>query len=319
MRLGTFTIGAETAARAALFTADDRTLDLVAAGTLLAASGADKFVAALEVLHDAPVTHTWLTSAGLSAITRVVSAIAGDAACWYPRHTVRLGVPISRPGKIIAAGRNYLDHVREGQQLWAARGRTVEVPKVPSAFAKCPSSLSAPFTPIVIPSAVEAVDYEAELAVVIGTAAHNVSEAAALHHVAGYTICNDVGARRIQMAEMEQQIGIVLAKNFPTFAPLGPWLVTADEIPDPQQLAISLTVNGEVRQEAHTRDMIFTVAKLISYWSQTGLEVGDVISTGTPVGVAIGRAEPARFFLRDGDTVTACTERIGELTNPVRG
>ena len=319
MRLGTFTLGAESAARAALFTADDRALDLVAAVTLLAASGADKFATAFEILHDAPVTHTWLTSTGLNAITRVVSAIARDAACWYPLHTVRLGMPIPRPGKIIAAGRNYLDHVREGQQLWAARGRTVEVPKFPSAFAKFPSSLCAPFTPIVIPPGVEAIDYEVELAVVIGTAGYNVPEAQALHHVAGYTICNDVGARRIQLAEMEQQIGIVLAKNFPTFAPLGPWLVTVDEIPDPQQLAISLTVNGEVRQDAHTRDMIFTVAKLISYWSQTGLEVGDVISTGTPAGVAIGRAEPAHFFLRDGDTVTARIERIGELTNPVRG
>ena len=223
-----------------------------------------------------------------------------------------------RPGKIIAVGRNYLDHVREGQQVWAARGRKVEIPKFPSAFGKFPSSICAPNSPIVIAPGVEAVDYEVELAVVIGSAAHQVSVEVALSHVAGYTICNDIGARRIQLAEMEQQIGIVLAKNFPTFAPLGPWLVTTDEIPDPQQLAISLRVNCEIRQDAHTRDMIFSVAALVSYWSQTGLEPGDVISTGTPAGVALGRAEPERFYLRAGDIVSARIEGIGELTNPVQ-
>jgi 2-keto-4-pentenoate hydratase/2-oxohepta-3-ene-1,7-dioic acid hydratase in catechol pathway len=227
--------------------------------------------------------------------------------------------PVLRPGKIIATGRNYMDHVREGQELWAKRGKTVAIPTFPTAFAKYPSSLAAHEAPIVIPPGFDDVDYEIELAVVIGKAVRDVDEANALDCVAGYTICNDVGARGIQRKEMEQQIGIVLAKNFPTFAPMGPWLATADEIPDPQNLELRLTVDGDVRQHASTSDMIFPVRHLISYFSRMGLYPGDIIITGTPSGVALARENPAAYYLRPGQVVAVEIERIGTLRNTMAG
>lgn len=315
MRLGTFSLKGEPVVKAGLFSADNRALDLVAAAAALdPAMCSPRY----QILSRAPYEHRWLTAEGLSAIRALHERTPADSPVWFSWSQITLGPPVRRPGKIVAVGRNYLDHVRESEKLWAARGRKVDVPKFPSAFAKFSSTLCAAGAPILIPRDVEAVDYEVELAVVIGKPAHDVVESEALEFVAGYTICNDVGARRIQMAEMEQQIGIVLAKNFRNFAPLGPWLVTTDEIPDPQTLTIGLTVNGETRQAAHTGDMIFSVAKLVSYWSQIGLEVGDIIFTGTPAGVAIGRAEPEKSYLRDGDLVCATIEKIGSLDNPVQ-
>jgi acylpyruvate hydrolase len=210
-----------------------------------------------------------------------------------------------------------MNHVKEGQKIWAARGKTIAVPTFPAAFVKFQSAITAHGMPIVLPEGVENVDYELELALVIGRPAYRVSVESALDYVAGYTICNDIGARKIQHLEMEAQIGITLSKNFRSFAPVGPWLVTADEIPDPQALDISLTVNGESRQQAHTSDMIFTVAQLVSYWSQIGLEPGDMITTGTPSGVALAMPEPERYYLKPGDVVKACIAGIGELVNPV--
>jgi 2-keto-4-pentenoate hydratase/2-oxohepta-3-ene-1,7-dioic acid hydratase in catechol pathway len=309
VRLGTFFLASDPRPRAALFTDDGRALDLAAAAV---------HDTGLALLRRAPSDHAWLTPQGQDEIRALVARVPIDSSHWHRVDEVHLGVPIPRPGKIIAAGRNYRDHVREGEKIWAARGKQVTVPTFPTGFAKFPTSLCATGQAITIPVGVEAVDYEIELAVVIGRPALRVGIDDALNYVAGYTICNDVGARRIQMAEMEQQIGIVLAKNLPSFAPLGPWLITADEILDPQQLALHLTVNGEIRQDAHTRDMIFSVAALISYWSQVGLEPGDILTTGTPAGVAIGRAEPDRYYLRDGDVVAATIERIGTLQNPVR-
>jgi acylpyruvate hydrolase len=193
----------------------------------------------------------------------------------------------------------------------------VELPTFPAAFAKFASALTAHREPIVLPEGVADVDYELELAFVIGRPAYRVPVEQALRYVAGYTICNDVGARQIQRKEMESQIGLTLSKNFPTFAPMGPWLVTADEIPDPQALEIDLTVNGEGRQRSNTADMIFPVAQIVSYWSQLGLEPGDMFTTGTPSGVALAMPEPARYYLKPGDVVRATIERIGTLENTV--
>ena len=260
----------------------------------------------------------WLRPAVMAALRDLdisdarVSVPPLDAAAW------RYCPPILAPRKIIAVGRNYMDHVREGQEIWAKRGRTVAIPTFPTAFAKYSSSLTAHREPIVIPDGLADIDYEIELAVVIGSRAVDVAEADALAHVAGYTICNDVGARGIQRQEMDSQIGIALAKNFPTFAPMGPWLVTPDEVGDPQALQVELTVDGDVRQRASTADMIFTVARLVSYWSRMGLDPGDVVITGTPSGVALARDDPDAFYLRPGQTVTATIERVGALENPVR-
>ena len=257
-----------------------------------------------------PETLAWL--AGLEPRLRDSGAAPADLEAW------RLFAPVPNPGKIVATGRNYMDHVREGQEIWAKRGKVVEVPKYPSAFAKFASSLSGPFDDIALPPGLEDIDYEVELAVVIGRPALEVSREAALQHVAGYAICNDLATRGIQRREMEQQIGITLAKNLPGFAPMGPWLTTADEVPDPQALRIGLEVDGETRQDASTADMIFPVAELVSYWSRMGLESGDVIITGTPSGVALARPEPERFYLRSGQLVTARVEGLGELRNRCR-
>ena len=173
----------------------------------------------------------WLEPDGLDMLTKLRDAAIAQGVAPTSMDEWHVCAPVVNPGKIVAVGRNYMDHVREGQEIWAKRGKVVTIPQFPSAFAKYPSSLCGPDSPILIPEGVNDVDYEIELAVVIGTKALNVSEADALNHVAGYTICNDVGARGIQRKEMEAQIGITLAKNFPNFAPMGPWLVTADEIP----------------------------------------------------------------------------------------
>jgi 2-keto-4-pentenoate hydratase/2-oxohepta-3-ene-1,7-dioic acid hydratase in catechol pathway len=264
-----------------------------------------------------PEANDWLKPEGLKTLCALHDRAVDDGVAAVDMKEWRLAPPVMNPRKIIATGRNYMDHVREGQEIWAKRGKVVTIPEFPTAFAKYASSLSSHDSPILIPKGIDDVDYEIELAVVIGTRALDVAEGEALSYVAGYTICNDVGARGIQRKEMDQQIGIVLAKNFPSFAPMGPWLVTADEIPDPQNLDIGLEVDGESRQRANTSDMIFSVAKLVSYWSRMGLEPGDIIITGTPSGVALAREEPEKFYLRPGQTVTAWIAGIGELRNVV--
>ena len=273
--------------------------------------------AALPAALTDPLGFRWLGADGLARLAGVAQRLGETPAATADPAAWRFGPPVPRPGKIIAAGRNYMDHVREGQEIWAKRGHTVEIPQFPTAFAKFPSSLTGPFDPLPVPDGIDDLDYEIELAVVIGTPALNVTAERALDHVAGYAICNDAGARGIQRREMEAQIGIVLAKNFPGFAPMGPWLTTAVAVGDPQALRLTLEVDGDVRQDANTADMMFPVAELIAYWSRTGLEAGDILITGTPSGVALARDEPARFYLRPGQTVVARIENLGELRNPV--
>ena len=314
MRLGTYAKADEREWRAALFHTDDEIVDLADA---LAAS-ADGRALAAEVPNPTYIL-SWITPEGQAVAARIAKALAADQldVARIRLATVRHGPPVPNPGKFIAIGRNYMNHVREGQRIWAARGKVVEVPTFPAAFAKFASAITAHGTPIVVPDDVLDVDYELELAFVIGRPAYRVPVEQALQYVAGYTICNDVGARQIQRKEMESQIGLTLSKNFPSFAPLGPWLVTADEIGDPQALAIALTVNGEERQHSTTADMIFPVAQIVSYYSQLGLAPGDMFTTGTPAGVAVAMPEPSRYYLKPGDVVRATIERIGTLENVV--
>jgi 2-keto-4-pentenoate hydratase/2-oxohepta-3-ene-1,7-dioic acid hydratase in catechol pathway len=221
-----------------------------------------------------------------------------------PLSDVRLLSPVASPQKIIAIGLNYADHARESG---------LEPPAAPVAFVKTPNSIIGPGEEIRYAKDDTAeVDYEAELAVVIGRRARKVSEADALSHVFGYTCCNDVSARDAQFADGQW----VRGKSFDTFCPLGPWIVTADEVPDPQALRISCRVNGETLQDSTTGEMIFSVAAIISYLSRfMTLEPGDVIATGTPFGVGFARTPPV--FLLNGDTVDVEIERVGTLTNPV--
>lgn len=228
-------------------------------------------------------------------------AVDGDP---LPRGGLRLLAPITRPEKIICVGLNYRDHALESGQV---------VPEEPVLFAKYPNSLIGPQESISLPRvAPDQVDYEAELAVVIGRMASRVPVSTALEHVGGYTCANDVSARDLQARGGQWVHG----KAIDTFLPLGPWLVTPEEIPDPQNLGIRCLVNGEVLQDSNTTLMIFGVAELISFISQTiTLSAGDIIITGTPPGIGAARKPPR--YLCAGDEVTVAIEGIGELANPV--
>jgi 5-carboxymethyl-2-hydroxymuconate isomerase len=205
--------------------------------------------------------------------------------------------------KIVCVGLNYVDHAREVD---------LELPEQPLLFAKWPNAVIASGEPIVIPHGVEQVDYEAELAAVIGARVKGVSVENALEAVAGYTCLNDVSARTLQFADGQWTRG----KSLDTFCPIGPRVVPREEIGDPQSLRISCRLNGALVQDASTADMIFGVAELIAYISEAiTLEPGDVIATGTPPGVALGRADPR--YLQDGDSIEVEIEGIGILANPV--
>ncbi|HVX05829.1 MAG TPA: fumarylacetoacetate hydrolase family protein [Rhodanobacteraceae bacterium] len=205
-------------------------------------------------------------------------------------HPPRLGAPVGRVGKIICVGLNYADHAAESGQ---------PVPQQPVIFMKATSAIVGAFDDVVIPSGSEKTDWEVELGVVIGDVARNVPRETALDHVAGYLVVNDVSERAFQFDHGGQW---VKGKSCDTFAPLGPWLVTRDEIPDPQDLALWLSVNGHRYQDGNTRTMIFDVATLVSHISRyMTLEPGDVISTGTPPGVGLGQKPPV--YLKPGDVM----------------
>jgi len=219
--------------------------------------------------------------------------------------TAKLRAPIAHPNKITCIGLNYADHAREGGQ---------EPPPAPIFFLKSHNTICGPGDPIKLPPNSTQVDYEAEFAVVIGKRGRRIPESEAYKYIAGYTLLHDVSARDMQFSDKQWYRG----KSCDTFAPTGPWIVTPDEIPDPHNLRISLTLNGETMQDSNTSNLIFKVPFLISYLSQSVTwEVGDLISTGTPPGVGFARKPPV--FLKAGDTVSVTVEGIGTLTNPVVG
>jgi 2-keto-4-pentenoate hydratase/2-oxohepta-3-ene-1,7-dioic acid hydratase in catechol pathway len=211
----------------------------------------------------------------------------------------RLGVPVCGIGKIVAIGLNYSDHAAESN---------LPVPSEPVVFMKATSALSGPNDSVTIPRGSEKTDWEVELAIVIGKPASYVEEKDALSHVAGYAIMNDVSERAYQIERGGQWDK---GKGCDTFAPLGPWLVTADEISDPQDLDMRLDVNGETMQRGNTRTMIFPVAHIVSYLSQfMSLQPGDVVTTGTPPGVGMGKKPPR--YLKPGDVMTLSIRGLGE-------
>jgi ureidoglycolate lyase len=215
----------------------------------------------------------------------------------------RLGPPIARPGKVVCLGLNYADHAAESGQ---------EVPEQPLLFSKPSSCVVGPEAPVHMPLGDVNLDYEAELAIVIGRPARRVRPEDALDFVGGYACFNDVSERIAQMGDGQWFRG----KSSDTFGPFGPWIVTPDEIPDPHSLAIRCTVNGEVRQDSNTSQMVFKVPDIVAYCSHVfTLEVGDVIATGTPPGVALGSGK----WLRVGDTMSVEIEGLGTLTNPIVG
>lgn len=213
------------------------------------------------------------------------------------------------PSKVIAVGRNYTKHAKQGS--------VEREMKVPSAWIKATSTIIGPSQDIVKPACTAELDYETELSIVIAKRCKDVPQSRAYEVIAGYTVMNDISARdigRIERKEGNQLLG----KMFDGFAPLGPWLVTKDEVKDPQNLRVITRVNGEIRQNGNTKDMIWSIPELIAYLSQMTLEPGDVIATGTPAGVAAGRKpELSSWFLNAGDIVESEIETIGSLRNKI--
>lgn len=242
--------------------------------------------------------------AGAEALALAQTAVSNATPeQWIDCAAVKLKAPIMRPGKIICIGQNYLEHAKESG---ASR------PPFPIIFAKYANTVIGPGEPIVIPRAVEKPDYEGELAVVIGRRGRDIPEAEALSYVAGYMPLNDVSARDWQNRTGQWVIG----KTCDTFCPMGPALVTADEVPDPQNLHLRTVIGDEVLQVGYTGDMIFSVAFLIADMSRVmTLEPGDVIATGTPSGIGAARVPPR--WLRPGDVVRVEIDGVSVLENPV--
>ncbi len=230
-----------------------------------------------------------------------------------PVDSAKLLSPVLNPEKILLVARNYLSHNLE---------QNARPPSEPYFFTKFRNALVAPGDAILVPRISSKVDWEGELAVIIGKAGKNISRKEAMEHVAGYAAANDVSFRDLQFSTRADNAAVALGSNWvkgkglDSSFPLGPWLVTKDEIPDPHNLRISLSVNGKVKQDSNTQDMMFKIDSLIEYVSAgMTLKPGDVISTGTPEGVAVFTGEP---FLKDGDVVEVTVSGIGTLRNPVK-
>ena len=236
-------------------------------------------------------------------VARYLKTPEGERLMTHPLKSVTLDAPLSRPGKIVALGKNYLDHVVETGS---------DIPEHPVVFAKFPSSVIGPDDPIPMPEVSSKLDWEVELGVVIGKTCRNVSEKKALDYVAGYTIINDISARDLQMGDGQW----VRGKSLDGFCPMGPCIVTQDELGAASKLKMHTKVNGVIKQASSTSEMIFKVPTIVSYLSKSfTLEPGDVIATGTPSGVGFVRDPPE--FLKAGDKVELYIEKIGYLRNKI--
>jgi 2-keto-4-pentenoate hydratase/2-oxohepta-3-ene-1,7-dioic acid hydratase in catechol pathway len=272
--------------------------------------------AMMRGVSNAPTSVVSLIQEGADARTQRMSAIAAaidqsgerhsyaaDSVSWY--------APIPRPSKnVFCLGLNYAAHARESSQ---ARGREMKIPTVPVIFTKAPTTVSGPLDDVLVDrNATQQVDWEVELGVVIGTTGRNIARADALRHVFGYTVINDLSARDLQQQHMQWFKG----KSLDGFCPMGPVIVTADEFGDPQSKRLQCRVNGVVKQDGHTSNMIFPVDVIIEWLSKgMTLETGDVIATGTPEGVGMGRTP--QEFLVNGDVVETEVEGIGVLRNRI--
>jgi 2-keto-4-pentenoate hydratase/2-oxohepta-3-ene-1,7-dioic acid hydratase in catechol pathway len=263
-----------------------------------------------EVIHggvlDGQTVRPLRSSPGDPVLAHIVSGLAEPVieGRSIPLSEVTLMAPLQRPPRIFGIGLNYKEHAAESK---------MKVQAVPTVFMKLASSIVGPEADVLLPPEATEPDYEAELAVVIGKSGHRIAAEDWEQHVFGYTIVNDVSARGVQLATSQWTLG----KSFPSFTPMGPFIATRDEVPDPHELGIRLTLSGEVMQDANTRDLLFRIPELIAYLSSiVALESGDIISTGTPPGVGLGRT-PQRW-LRDGEEMIIDIERLGTLRNRTR-
>lgn len=261
--------------------------------------------------EDAPMTPAAFYARGLDYVPALTALLAdalpqAEGATWLlDEATLQLGAVVENPEKILCVGLNYRRHAAESGDA---------VPDVPVLFSKFNNALAGHGEPVPLPNVASEYDYEVELAVVIGKTASRVPEHKALEYVLGYTNANDVSARDLQKRTSQWLLGKTLDK----FCPIGPYLVTTDEVGDPQKLATKSWLNGELRQNSNTSDMVFTVAQIISYVSQYfPLKSGDVILTGTPEGVILGMKE--KVWMKPGDTVTIEVGDFGKLSNKLVG
>jgi len=269
--------------------------------------------AALKKDLSVPADMTALLARGdawLRNLDRAAAAVSSAPPQSLPKgllsrqQSARFCAPIARPGKIVCVGRNYSEHAKEGGSA---------VSEQPILFLKASTCVCDPGSPIVIPRNSTHVDYEAELAVVIGKTGKDIPIEQAEKYIAGYTLMNDVSERQMQKSDGQW----FRAKSCDTFGPMGPWIVTRDEISDPGNLRISCTLDGQLMQDSNTSNLIFQIPFLISYLSNSlTWEPGDILSTGTPAGVGAYRTPPV--FLAPGNIVSVTVEKIGTLTNPVR-
>jgi len=306
MKLCTFKLSGESRAGAEC---QGQVIDLAAAyQAMLAARGPSP-----EAPRQLPSSLIGLLRAGEPALQAAREALAFMAKrpalpvglrASYLLEEVKLLAPIPRPGKILCSGINYRGHLEENPGA--------KMPSEPFFFSKLPSTVIGPGESIIHPKQTSRLDFEVEFAVVIGARMKAAEESEAIRHVAGYTILHDVSARDVQFKDNQ----ITLGKNFDTFCPIGPWLVTKDELIDPANVRLPSFVNGRLMQDGSTSDWVFPLEKLLSFLSQVmTLEPGDIVSTGTPAGVGVFRKPP--LFLKPGDVVRLDIDGIGSLENPV--
>jgi 2-keto-4-pentenoate hydratase/2-oxohepta-3-ene-1,7-dioic acid hydratase in catechol pathway len=260
----------------------------------------------LEFLDD-PKAESKAQMAADSAKKHLEDGKQGEKGYWK-LDAVTVLPPVARPSKIICLGGNFSDHLAEAKSLF---------PPFPISFLKAPTSLVGHRASVIYPRTVKLLDYEVELATIIGKKCKNVVREDALQYVAGFSVFNDISARDIQFAEMKRGF-CNLGKNFDTFGPLGPYLVTPDQSGNPDNLGMELRVNGQTRQQASTKKMVFKVRELVEFFSSMTLEPGDIITSGTPSGVAIYRKpDKEPYLLRPGDSIEAKVENLGRLQNTV--
>jgi 2-keto-4-pentenoate hydratase/2-oxohepta-3-ene-1,7-dioic acid hydratase in catechol pathway len=272
------------------------------------------YVAAADLVSGAPADMLALIEAGPTLWQRLSEAATSAKGGVQPA-AARLLAPIPRPRRdVMCVGWNYLDHFAEGQGMRGPQDDHVDIPEYPALFSKQPNTVVGPDAPVWHPAPhSDEMDWEVELAIVIGSPGRDIAEADALGHVFGYTIANDVSVRDIQRRHGGQWLK---GKGFDSHCPLGPWIVTPDEIGDPQNVRLTTRINGAVKQDANTRQMVFKLPRIIHEFS-VGVELqpGDVIITGTPSGVGFARKPPE--FLHPGDLMEMEIEKIGVLRNRV--
>lgn len=275
------------------------------AGPRAALMHGDHYIDLNATRRELPSSVRGLLEGGPSLLRTALEAAGRPEAVKVPAANVRLLPPIPDPQKIICVGLNYRDHAAESG---------APIPREPVLFSKFTTALVGNDEAIILPPVSKKVDYEAELVLVIGKKGRNLTAKAAAEAIAGYTIGHDVSARDWQLEKDGKQW--LAGKTFDTFAPTGPWLVTADEVPDPQALGIRLRINGKVMQDSNTKQMIFSPADVVAYVSQViTLMPGDLIFTGTPPGVGFARKPPV--WLQPGDVVEVEIDGLGVLRNPV--